>query len=139
MNYENFNAEHIRDLLEEHISKLENKTYNRSLAINSVYRELSIFDTFKNRLSITDLKNMRNFLNSAIELGFKGYACFKVGASGCANGMWCHVKPSTDGHSPDGDCLWRSFTPDYTEWALIVNDEIVYEGTLRGLKKALKR
>ena len=139
MSYENLNAEHIRDLLEEHIGKLENKTYNRTLEINSVYRELSIFDTFKNHLSITDLKNMKHFLNTAMELGFRGYTCFKVGASGCANGMWCHVKPSTDGYSPDGECLWRSFTPDYTEWALIVNDEIVYEGTLRGLKKALKR
>lgn len=140
MSYESLNAEHIRDLLEEHISKLENKTYNRTLEIKSVWRELSIFDTWKDRLSITDLKNMKHFLNTAMELGLRGYVCFKVGASGCANGMWCSDRPSTNGHSPEeGYCIWHSFTPDYNKWSLLDGDEILYNGNLRGLRKFVKK
>ena len=60
---------------------------------------------------------MRTFLKEAIKLGYKGYVCFKVGASGCANGMWAYKAETTNGYSPDGDAIYRSFTPDYTYWS----------------------
>jgi hypothetical protein len=78
-----------------------------------------------------------------MDLGFRGYVCFKVGASYCANGMWCHKDVSTDGYSPDGDFIYRSFTPDYTEWDAMINDVLIMSNsgeklTLRNLKKKLK-
>ena len=40
-----------------------------------------------------------------------------VGATGCANGMWAYKEESKDGYySPEGGCLYRSFTPAYTDW-----------------------
>ena len=77
--------------------------------ISAVFDELSIFDWWNDTLSINQLKQMRTFLQQAIKLGFTGYVCFKVGASGCSHGMWAHKSESTDGYSPDGDCLFHSF------------------------------
>ena len=78
--------------------------------------DLSIFDWWTEYISISKLKEMRKFLKEAIKLGYTGYVCFKVGASGCANGMWAHKLPSVNGYSPDGEFLYKSFTPDYNYW-----------------------
>lgn len=92
--------------------------------IYDVYDRLSIFDWWVETLGYTRLVQMRGFLREAIKLGFNGYVCFKVGASGCANGMWAHTEESTNGHSPaGGECLYRSFTPDYTYWCFTRNGE----------------
>ena len=52
---------------------------------------------------------------------YDGYVCFRVGASGCANGMWAHKEEGKvdgqDVYSPDGDAIYRSFSPDYTYYA----------------------
>ena len=77
--------------------------------IREVCDEFGIFDWWNDGLSISQLKQMQKFLKNAIELGFTGYVCFKVGAAGCSHGMWAHVKESTTGYSPDGDCLFHSF------------------------------
>ena len=79
---------------------------------------LSIFDWWTETLSLSRLKDMRKFLNEAIKLGFTGYVCFKVGVTGCANGMWAHKKLSITGYSPDGACLYKSFTPQYEYWQI---------------------
>lgn len=91
--------------------------------IDDVYSELGIFDWWNDYLSVSQLKQMRMFLENAISRGFTGYAGFKVGASGCANGMWATVKESEDGYTPDGATLYRSFTPDYTIWAISFDGE----------------
>ena len=116
---------------------LEYKRYHRrgwgdkvttSLKINAVYDELSIFDWWPETLSVSNLKQMKAFLETAIKLGYKGYVCFKVGASGCANGMWAHKNESTDGYSPEGEFLYRSFTPEYTAWdARLADGSMVYD------------
>lgn len=87
--------------------------------IEDVYKDLSIFDWWPEYLSTSHLKKMKTFLTQAISLGFDKYCCFKVGASGCANGMWASDAPTTDGYSPK-DCktLYRSFTPDYTYYSV---------------------
>lgn len=77
--------------------------------IDSVYEELSIFDWWNDTLSMSQLKQMKKFVETAISLGFTGYVCFKVGAKGCSHGMWAHKNESTDGYSPDGDTLFHSF------------------------------
>ena len=78
-------------------------------------------------MTITHMKQMRTFLKEAIKLGYDGYVCFKVGASGCANGMWAHKEEGRvvgqDVYSPDGDAIYRSFTPDYTHWSFKKNGE----------------
>lgn len=84
--------------------------------ITEVYKELSIFDWWNEYLSMTQLKDMRKFLKEAIKLGYTGYVCFKVGATGCANGMWAHKAESETGYSPEGECLYKSFSPDYNYW-----------------------
>ena len=87
-----------------------------------VCTDLSIFDWWVDELSISRLKEMRTFLREAIKLGFNGYVCFKVGATGCANGMWAHKAESVNGCSPDGDFLYKSFTPAYNYWDITFAD-----------------
>ena len=102
------NAQYVLEKLDE--------LGNESVKIRKVCRDLSIFDWWTETLTEKKQREMRSFLKLAIELGYTGYVCFKVGASGCANGMWAHKKQSEDGHSPDGECLYRSFTPDYVHF-----------------------
>ena len=90
--------------------------------ITNVFHILSIFDWWNDYLSQTQLKDMRKFLKEAIKLGYTGYVCFKVGATGCANGMWAHKKESETGYSPDGECLYKSFTPAYNYWQVKTED-----------------
>lgn len=116
-NYCKYNAQNVLNALEGHI----NRGFSRNM--REVYDELSIFDWWTDRLSVSQMKQMRTFLKNAIRLGYKGYVCFKVGASGCANGMWAHKVPTTDGYSPDGDFLYRSFTPDYTYWSANIGNK----------------
>lgn len=89
-----------------------------SYRIREVCNQLSIFDWWPETLSQTKLKDMRKFLKEAIKLGYTGYVCFKVGATGCANGMWAYTEQSTDGWSPrTGGVLYKAFTPAYNYWA----------------------
>lgn len=77
--------------------------------MDAVYSELSIFDWWNDTLSLSQLKQMKKFVETAISLGFTGYVCFKVGAKHCSHGMWAYKNESTDGYSPDGDTLFHSF------------------------------
>jgi len=113
--YEEYNAQPVLERLERMIEE------GRSRNIEVIYDDLSIFDWWPKKLTLTHMKQMRTFLKEAIKLGYTGYVCFKVGASGCANGMWACVNPTTDGYSPDGDTLYRSFTPDYTYYSFQKN------------------
>lgn len=138
-NYSNYNAEPVLKRLEQMIER----GFSRN--VRDVCRELSIFDWWKDRLTIAQMKQMRTFLKEAIKLGYTGYVCFKVGASGCANGMWAHKEESTNGYSPEGDTLYRSFTPDYTYYSFRKNgkwmpaDDDAYDSlkTIKMLEEAL--
>lgn len=122
-NYCKYNAQNVLNALEHHIER------GFSRDIRDVCDELSIFDWWTERLSISQMKQMRTFLKNAIRLGYTGYVCFKVGASGCANGMWAHTEPTTTGYSPDCDYLYRSFSPDYTYWVASIGDKAYPEST----------
>ena len=118
--------------------KLENPREN--VRIMDVYEELSIFDWFKENLTIHDLEDMENFLKEAIKIGCTGYVCFKVGASGCANGMWAFVNESEDGRSPKGAFLYRSFTPSYTYWQYTLDGKTFFpldSSTYKDYEKAV--
>lgn len=114
----------------DNIDNLLEKKYLTPWDMRTVCNQLNIFDWFKEKLSVTDIKSMRAFCKQAQKLGFGAYAEFKVGASGCANGMWAYKEPSTTGYSPDGDYLFRSFTPDYTEWAFSKEDRTTKKSTV---------
>lgn len=90
----------------------------RRLRIQDCYEEFSIFDWWPEYLTKSKLYEMRQFLREAIKLGYEGYVCFKVGATGCANGMWAHTELETDGGYSPNNCpiLFRSFTPAYRYW-----------------------
>lgn len=90
--------------------------WKKQFPMREVCDELSIFDWWVDDLSLSRLKQMKSFLELAGKYGYNGYVCFKVGATGCANGMWAHKQESTDGYSPDGECLYRSFTPAYVSY-----------------------
>lgn len=96
----------------------------RRFPISSVCNDLSIFDWWPEYLTKSKLQEMRQFLREAIKLGYTGYVCFKVGATGCANGMWAHTELETDeGYSPNGcPILFRSFTPAYRYWDVTDKD-----------------
>lgn len=115
------NAQQVLDNVEAMIIDLDNQRTSWNprprYEIRKVYDDLNIFDWWNEYLSKSQLEDMRKFLKEAIKLGYTGYVCFKVGASGCANGMWAHKKESTDGYSPDGECLYKSFVSDYNYWA----------------------
>ncbi len=112
--------------------------------IGHVCNDLSIFDWWNDWLSVSQLKQMKKFLETAIQMGYVGYVCFKVGAAGCSHGMWAHKEESTTGYSPDGECLFHSFRSGDNywdvklpsgEWLGIREDR--YEFTLKEIKAVL--
>lgn len=124
------NVERYIDTLEK--QKAEGSIKTPTVRIKDVYGDLSIFDWFKPTLSLADLKKMRAFLKTAQTLGYTGYTCFKVGVTGSANGMWAYKEESKTGFAPDGDFLYKSFTPAYNYWNIYFG-EVDY----RGINKSL--
>ena len=116
-------AAQVRERVEERIAWFEDNPYRR-LRISDCYNEFSIFDWWPEYLNKSKLQEMRQFLREAIKLGYEGYVCFKVGATGCANGMWAHTELETDeGYSPNNcPILFRSFTPAYRYWDVTDKD-----------------
>lgn len=120
--YSYHNAQPVLNNVEELIAK--GGSYNMRGKLEdgrTVYDTLSIFDWWPDKLTQNHLRQMKAFLKEAIKLGYTGYVCFKVGASGCSNGMWAYKEPTTTGYSPDSDAIYRSFTPDYTYYAVCVD------------------
>lgn len=95
----------------------------KAFRIGCVCDELSIFDWWNENLSMSQLKQMKRFLETAIRLGYTGYVCFKVGAAGCGHGMWAHRLESTNGYSPDeGGWLYHSFRSGDNYYDVKFND-----------------
>lgn len=138
--YSHHNAQEVLNNVEKRIAD------GRKLRISSVCEELSIFDWWHEFLSVSQLKQMRSFLNQSIKLGFTGYVCFKVGAAGCGHGMWSHKEESTDGYSPNGDCLYHSFRSGDNYWGgkiggvwteNLIKGKEIYEIKLADLKAVM--
>lgn len=108
--------QNVEAMIKESEDYKANTGYAKKYRIRDICVKLSIFDWWNEELSVSQLKQMRAFLKTAVKLGYNGYACFKVGASGCANGMWAHKKESADGYSPDGESLYHSFVHEYSYW-----------------------
>ena len=117
-------AAEVLKRVEARITEWETHGGYHRLKISDCYEEFSIFDWWPEYLTKSKLYEMRQFLKEAIKLGYEGYVCFKVGAKGCANGMWAHTELETDdGYSPNGcPVLYRSFTPAYTYWDITSKD-----------------
>ena len=109
------NANEVLHNVEDYIVKAQSIP-NYKFRIDDVFEDLGIFDWWHDYLSVSQLKQMQSFLKTAIKLGYDGYVCFKVGASGCAHGMWAHKNESTTGYSPDGECLYHSFRNGDNYW-----------------------
>lgn len=108
--------------------------------IREVCNELSIFDWWNKELSMSQLKQMKAFVQTAIKLGFTGYVCFKVGAVGCSHGMWAAKEESLDGYSPKCDTLFHSFRCDLNEWSICLNNKWgSCEMKLADIKKAIEQ
>ena len=133
------NAEQVLDTVNGMITDLENgMVWNNKYRIADVYDELNIFDWWNDNLSKTQLKDMQKFLKEAIKLGYTGYVCFKVGATGCANGMWAYKAESTTGHSPHSACLYKSFTPAYNYWSFYNDEDNTWTPALDGDYDSIK-
>ena len=111
----------------EHPGRIVCRFSSKRFITRAVCEELEIFDWWRDELSMSQLKQMKRFLESAIRLGFDGYVCFKVGAAGCSNGMWAHKEKSTDGFSPDGDVLYRSFSSSKNYYDIMIGDKWMSE------------
>lgn len=118
--------------------------WSKKWRIWDVCDDLGIFDWWNDYISVSQLKQMKRFLEVAIKLGYAGYVCFKVGAAGCAHGMWAHKLDSEDGFSPRvGGCLYHSFVGGANYWDLRKEDgmwmgsEEKYEFTLKEIKAAI--
>lgn len=155
--YSKKNAVAVLAQVEGYLNLLEAKKKNAryswerrpNLRIIDVCDNLSIFDWWNETLSISQLKDMRKFLNTACKLGYTGYVCFKVGATGCANGMWAYTEPTTTGYSPNNcKCIYKSFTPAYNYWSALDENRVGIEEklgieydeikTAKALEKALQ-
>ena len=119
--------------------------YSYKWRISEVCNDLSIFDWWNEWLSVSQLKQMKKFLETAISLGYTGYVCFKVGAAGCSHGMWAHKKDSENGYSPDGACLHHSFRSGDNYWDVrfddgkwLGNDE-KWQFALKEIKEAINK
>lgn len=106
----------VNEKIEEAQAHRNQFGYLKKFYISDVCDELSIFDWWNDYLSVSQLKQMRTFLEQAFDRGYTGYACFKVGAKHCANGMWAYKKESETGYSPDGECLYHSFVSGRNDW-----------------------
>lgn len=107
----------VRDYLD--FSEAYRKKYNhpKRWYIREVCNDFGIFDWWNDYLSVSQLKQMEKFLQTAIDMGFGGYACFKVGAKYCSNGMWAYDEPGTNSGSPkDGEALYHSFVSGENYW-----------------------
>ena len=115
------NAQDVLDRVEEFLERPQSRF---CISDPNVYKPLSIFDWWPDYLSKSKLQEMRQFLKEAIKLGYTGYVCFKVGATGCANGMWAYtLNCGPDGYAPDNcPTLFRSFTPAYRYWDVTDKD-----------------
>ena len=168
-NYSQYNAQPILNAVNNCIAELESMDtetyrYNNpriirkgswnnprySFIMRSICNELSIFDWWKDTLSLSQVKEMKKFLETAISLGFTGYVCFKVGSAGCSNGMWAYKEETTTGYSPDCDCLYHSFVSTYNYWSGCINGTWLsdipkyketgkYEFTLKEIKAELQK
>jgi len=120
--------------------------FSKKWRIYDVCEELGIFDWWNDYMSVSQLKQMKKFLETAIDLGYTGYVCFKVGAVGCSHGMWAYKKDSEDGYSPkDGGCLHHSFRSgdnyydiQFEDGKWLGNDE-KWQFTLKEIKAALNK
>lgn len=128
VDYKKYNAQVVLNEVNDMLAEMA-ATGKRKFSIRENYDRLSIFDWWKSDLTRGNLTDMRTFLKTAIELGYTGYVCFKVGATGCANGMWASVKETENGYSPKGRSLYRSFTPAYTYWSFCDDNEVWYPST----------
>ena len=117
-------AEALKNI-EEEIARMEQypSRYMHTVRIDKVYDKLGIFDWWHERLSLSQLKQMRSFCKTAIKYGYTGYVCFKVGAAGCSHGMWANKKESTNGYSPDGAELHHSFRSGDNYWCVKDDNE----------------
>ena len=124
------NAKQVLIEVEKYIEQLEKEEnpINRKLYIYDVYDKLSIFDWWKDWLTISNLKDMKRFLKQSIKLGFKGYVFFKVGIKGCTNGMWAHKKESIIDYSPDGPYLYKTFVDGSDYWLISLDGENYLRG-----------
>jgi hypothetical protein len=110
--------------------------------IGDIFDEVGIFDWWGDTLSVSQLKQMKAFLEQAHKLGFDGYVCFKVGAAGCSHGMWAHKEESTTGYSLDGDVLFHSFRSGDCYWDVCLNNTWIHdtvEDSRHNYKFSLKR
>lgn len=147
------NAQSVLERVEEYISEAEkgtasvrvwcglrgyrNKVRYPKFKIDDLYNDLSIFDWWVEELSVSKLKQMRDFLKTAIKLGYAGYVCFNVGVPGCSHGMWAYKEESKDGDSPDGAVLHHSFRTGDNYWD-VRNDNGDWLGNDKRWKFSLK-
>jgi len=104
---------------------------NKQFKIGALCNELSIFDWWNDYLSMSQLNQMKKFLEQAIKLGFTGYVCFKVGAKGCSHGMWAHTVETITGYSPEeGNTLYHSFRSGENYWDVKIDGEWLHEKML---------
>ena len=136
--------EQVIDMIAEGEEYNAQNKRNRRWRIYCVCDKLSIFDWWNEYLSVSQLKQMRKFLETAITMGYTGFVCFKVGAAGCSHGMWAHKQESEDGYSPDGECLHHSFRSGDNYWDVQLPDgkwlgdiDGKVEHTLKEVKAAL--
>ena len=127
----NMNVKNVLDNVNAKIEEMDRFPYLKHAGYHTreVCNQLGIFDWWTERLSLSQLKAMRTFLNQAVKMGFGGYVCFKVGAKYCASGMWAYKNESNDGYSPDGDFLYRSFYSSGNYWDAQIGGKFVTEDT----------
>ena len=145
------NVTHLYDILEGNVSITEEEKHKYGFRpqwyrsrpnfwICDAKKYVAIKSTNRDYLSKTMLKEMKEFLEKAIELGFYGTVFFRTGYT---NGMWASTRASLDEtEQREGQVyLYHAFDTEIKTWGIRndKNENIKNVATYREIKKIAQK
>lgn len=145
------NVTHLYDILEGNVRITEEEKYKYGFRpqwygsrpnfwISDTRKYVAIKHTNRDYLSKTMLKEMKEFLEKAIELEFYGTVFFRTGYS---HGMWASTRASlNEEEQREGQVyLYHAFDVDFKYWEIRNdrNETIIEKNTYREIKPIAKK
>jgi len=102
---------------------------SRAYSVRDICDEVGIVGWCHNTVSLSQLKQMKSFLTTAIKLGYTGYVCFVVGdsvRSYNSHGMWAYKENEAPDRYSDrkGAVLFHSFRSGDNYWDACDDDGV---------------
>lgn len=136
MTEDKYQAGMVLERVNEVIDTLNSWEFN-CVDLDDIFIILNIFDWWQDEMSVQDLIKMREFLEEAIKLGFKGYVCFNYGGDTLAQGgMWANVEESET--RTTSVFLYRTFSTDCEYWKVYTHNMPNVDCTDKNILKECK-